>query len=48
MEFKGGRLFWKSRQLSMAATLASLLDKTVINLVDMQTMLDNAGKDEKC
>ena len=31
----------------MAATLASLLDKMVINLVDMQTMLDNAGKDEK-
>ena len=47
MEFKGGRLFWKSRQLPMAASLASLLDKTVINLVvGMQTMLDHARKDE--
>ena len=28
----------------MAATLASLLDKTVINLVGMQTMLERMNK----
>ena len=28
----------------MAATLASLLDKMVSNLVDMQTMLDKCWK----
>ena len=36
LQFEGRRLFWKSRQLAMASTLTSLLDKTVINLVDMQ------------
>ena len=35
LQFEWGRLFWKSRQLSMASTLSSL-DKTVINLVDMK------------
>ena len=35
LQFEGRRLFWKSRQLSMASTLSSL-DKTVINLVDMK------------
>ena len=38
LQFEWGRLFWKSRQLSMASTLTSL-DKTVINMVERETML---------